>query len=187
MDHLEKAEKIREKTGVSYDDAKSALEACDYDVLDAIVYLEKLGKIKGPGTSSYTTTAAELSDDLTRAHEDYEKSCRKENFGEMMGRFGDWVSKVCTRGMEIKFHVRKDDKKVLSLPLLVLVVLMIFGFWFTIPMLIVGLFCGCKYDFEGMDDVTVNLNDLSNKASNVVDDIKTSVAAEKKDKKDDNE
>ena len=28
MDQLEKVEKIREKTGVSYEDAKSALEAC---------------------------------------------------------------------------------------------------------------------------------------------------------------
>ena len=42
MDQLEKVEKIREKTGVSYEDAKSALEACNYDLLDAIVYLEKL-------------------------------------------------------------------------------------------------------------------------------------------------
>ena len=48
MDQLEKVEKIREKTGVSYEDAKSALEACNYDLLDAIVYLEKLGKIKAP-------------------------------------------------------------------------------------------------------------------------------------------
>ena len=29
MDQLEKVEKIREKTGVSYEDAKGALEACN--------------------------------------------------------------------------------------------------------------------------------------------------------------
>ena len=38
MDQLEKVEKIREKTGVSYEDAKDALEACNYDLLGAIVY-----------------------------------------------------------------------------------------------------------------------------------------------------
>ena len=48
MDQLEKVEKLREKTGVSYEDAKNALEACGYDLLDAIVYLEKLGKVKAP-------------------------------------------------------------------------------------------------------------------------------------------
>ena len=54
MDKLEKVEKLREKTGVSYEDAKSALEACDYDVLDAIIYLEKLGKVKSPEMGSFT-------------------------------------------------------------------------------------------------------------------------------------
>ena len=36
MDKLEKVEKLRAKTGVSYEDAKNALEACDYDLLDAV-------------------------------------------------------------------------------------------------------------------------------------------------------
>ena len=36
MERLEKVEKIREKTGVSYEEAKNALEACEYDVLDAL-------------------------------------------------------------------------------------------------------------------------------------------------------
>ena len=34
MDNLEKVEKLREKTGVSYEEAKEALEANNYDVLD---------------------------------------------------------------------------------------------------------------------------------------------------------
>ena len=48
MELLEKVEKIREKTGVSYEEAKAALEACGEDVLDALVYLENQGKIKKP-------------------------------------------------------------------------------------------------------------------------------------------
>ena len=48
MDNLEKVEKLREKTGVSYEEAKEALEANNYDVLDAIIYLEKKGKVKAP-------------------------------------------------------------------------------------------------------------------------------------------
>ena len=38
MDNLEKVEKLREKTGVSYEEAKEALEANNYDVLDAIFF-----------------------------------------------------------------------------------------------------------------------------------------------------
>ena len=55
MELLEKVEKIREKTGVSYEEAKAALEACGEDVLDALVYLENQGKIKKPDVSVYTT------------------------------------------------------------------------------------------------------------------------------------
>ena len=55
MDNLEKVERIREKTGVSYEDAKIALEASGNDMLDAIVYLEKLGKVNGPKQSQYVT------------------------------------------------------------------------------------------------------------------------------------
>ena len=44
MEKLEKVEVIREKCGVSYEDAKAALDACDDNVLDAIIWLEKQGK-----------------------------------------------------------------------------------------------------------------------------------------------
>lgn len=41
MENLEKVELIREKCGVTYEVAKDALEACDYDVLEAIIAIEK--------------------------------------------------------------------------------------------------------------------------------------------------
>ena len=55
MDKLEKIEKIIEKTGVSYAEAKNALEEAGEDLLDAIVLLESQGKIKKPEMGSYTT------------------------------------------------------------------------------------------------------------------------------------
>ena len=39
MEHLEKVEKLRERANVSYEDAKEALEASEWDLLDAMVYL----------------------------------------------------------------------------------------------------------------------------------------------------
>ena len=47
MERMDKVEKLREKTGVTYEDAKAALDACGWDMLDAVVYLEKLGKLSG--------------------------------------------------------------------------------------------------------------------------------------------
>ena len=47
MENLEKVELIREKCGVSYEEAKNALEACDYDVLEAIIAIERAEIKKG--------------------------------------------------------------------------------------------------------------------------------------------
>ena len=60
------------------------------------------------------------------------------------------------------------------MPLLVLILLMMFAFWITIPLMIVGTVCGLKYRFEGIDTVSVNLNDLSDKASDAIEDLKKS-------------
>ena len=45
MNEYEKVEKLREKANVSYEEAKAALEKCNWDLLDAIVLLEREGKI----------------------------------------------------------------------------------------------------------------------------------------------
>ena len=55
MDILEKVEKLVEKTGVSYEDAKSALEKSEGDILDAMIVLEKEGKVQAPRNSTYST------------------------------------------------------------------------------------------------------------------------------------
>ncbi|MBQ6716870.1 MAG: hypothetical protein IJN21_10165 [Clostridia bacterium] len=41
MTRLEMVEKIREKTGATYEEAREALEKANWDMLDAIVSLEK--------------------------------------------------------------------------------------------------------------------------------------------------
>ena len=78
------------------------------------------------------------------------------------------------RSMEIKFKIMNNDEEKISLPLLVVVLLMIFAFWITVPLLIIGSVCGLRYRFEGIDTVTVDLNDLSEKASSAIDDLKKS-------------
>ena len=61
MEQLEKVEKLRERADVSYEEAKEALEACDWDLLDAMVYGSHPGST---GKIFSTDTAA--SDDWCR-------------------------------------------------------------------------------------------------------------------------
>ena len=101
MENLEKVEKLREKTGVTYEDAKMALEACNYDMLDAIIYLEKLGKVVSPQMSSYTTTPANMpSQEFAQAQTTYEKDCKGTSFGEMFRKFCRWFGEMVRKGCE---------------------------------------------------------------------------------------
>lgn len=44
--NLEMIDLLRSRANVSYEDAKEALEACDYDVVEALIQLEKKDKIR---------------------------------------------------------------------------------------------------------------------------------------------
>ena len=44
MDSFQKVEQLVNKTGCNYEDAKAALEDCGWDMLDAVISLEKDGK-----------------------------------------------------------------------------------------------------------------------------------------------
>lgn len=172
MDNLEKVEKLREKTGVTYEDAKAALMACDYDLLDAIVYLEKLGKIKSPEKTSYTTTPAVVSTEFERAQASYEDSCKKSSVGDCVDRFIKWFGEVLKKSCKSTFHVEHNGKQVVAVPVLVFIVLLLFAFWITLPLLIIGMFCDYKYHFEGVETVTVDVNEVCNKASETCVNIK---------------
>lgn len=180
MDNLEKVEKIREKTGVSYEDAKVALEANNNDMLDAIVYLEKLGKVTAPKQSQYVTTPeSSTSSEFEQAQANYEKACKKSTIGEKVDNFGEWFKKVIKRSCEIKFNVDKFGERVFSLPLLALIIIMLFAFWLVGILLIVGLFFDYKYSFEGVNPTTVDINDLCNKASDTCTGLREDIKNEK--------
>ena len=59
MDNLEKVEKLRERANVTYEEAKEALENNDWDLLDAMVALEKEGKTVKPEQTAYSTSYEE--------------------------------------------------------------------------------------------------------------------------------
>lgn len=176
MDKMQKVELVREKSGVSYEDAKAALDACDDDVLDAIIWLERAGKAEK--RSAHTTTSADaepkVSAEMVAAQTAYEESTKKSRFSEDMGRLWEWVKRMCRRGMEIKLVADRNGERMITLPLLI-VILGLFAWGATLWLLIIGLFFGLRYRLEGMNEVTVRVNDVMDKAADVADSIKRDV------------
>ena len=175
MENFEKVEKIIEKTGVSYEDAKKVLEENNYDMLDAIIALERQGKVVTPKEGSYTAGAGQDMENVQKfelAQRQYEKDCKKNNFKEGCRKIADFFKFIFKKSLEIEFCINKDGRCVAGVPVLVLVLLLLGFFWITLPLIVIGLFFGISYSFTGVNKVILDVNDVCDKASQTAENIK---------------
>ena len=175
MENFEKVEKLREKTGVSYEDAKKVLEENNYDMLDAIIELERQGKVTEPKEGTYTAGASQDMENVKKfelAQSEYEEKCKKNNFKEGFKKITDFFKFIFRKSLEIDFCINREDRRIASVPLLVLVLLLLGFFWITLPLIVIGLFFGITYNFTGVDKVILDVNDVCDKASQTAENIK---------------
>jgi len=84
---LEKIELVKDRTGVSYKEAKEALEAADGSVVDAIIDIEEAIDEKG-----------------------------KNKFTEQSTQLADKLKELIKKGNVSKIIIKKDDEVILNLP-----------------------------------------------------------------------
>lgn len=182
---LEQVEKLRQRANISYDEAKAALEETNGDMLEAIINLEKRNRIKPPKGGGYYSSKnsqeGRKQEQYSGTTEDGTKVDYGASFGELMGRFFRWCGKIINRGNKNYFEVIKDGEKIMAIPVTVLAVLLIFTFWITIPILILGLFFGYRYMFSGPDLGKENVNRAMDSVADVADNLKKEVKGEKSD------
>ena len=158
MDHFEMVEKLRAKANVSYEEAKAALEASDWDILDALVLLESEGKVKGaPEAKEYTTQEKKEYSWNTGNGE------VKVTFSSALSKLWDWIRKLVQKGNANQFVITRKGDELIAMPITVLALLLICFWPFSLIILFVGLFLGARYSFRG-PDINTNVNDFMNKA-----------------------
>ena len=173
MEMLEKVELVREKCGVSYQEAKEALEACGYDVLDAIIWLENAGKADNQ-TASYETNGAsttEASPEMRQAQQEYHENSKKRNANEAWNSFRTGASGLIREGFRMTFIAERNGEQVVSIPLIIVVIGM-FIWGASLWLLIAGLFLGFRYRIEGANPMTIDVNDAMDKAADTAQNIK---------------
>lgn len=156
MDNLEKVERLREKADVTYDEAKRALEACNWDMLDAMIYLESLGKVKKTSDTDYysSNTKEDKLYDVEKTIKDEERRNKEESFKNSFKRGFDRFIKICK---ENHFIVKHEDKKVIDLPLGIALIIFLIGWHVLLIVMLISLFFECKYSIEGKNNLkTVN-------------------------------
>ena len=142
MDKLKLVDRLREKANISYEEAKIALENSNWDILEAMLYLEKHGKVNSPSVSIFYSN--EYRESYTEHEETHnnddninsDNSKSKDNFEGIF----EAICKVIDTGNNIFLQVKKSNRVLVKIPLTVVVVLLFFAFWVIIPLIIVALF-----------------------------------------------
>ena len=168
MDNLEKVEKLRERANVSYEEAKAALEQSDWDLLDAMVKLEKSGKTAGPRQSDFRTSAETQEDYVAVKDKVMEQQNKKVHVGRTLGDVFRSFFRVCR---DNAFCVNRAGEQVFRLPLIAMLVILLFTWKILIPVMIIALFFGFRYSFEGKDELK-DANKFMDTAGNVVESFK---------------
>ena len=170
MTHYEMTERLAEKMNVSLEEAKAALEACDWEMLDAALKLEKE---HGAASERAYSTRPEPEEEKSRREQ------AKERRRGVVNGLGDLIRSLFNMGNRNRFEVRKGDEVTLELPVTVLVLLLIFAFWVCIPLLVIGLFMGYRYAFSGDELGRESVNKAMDKAAEVAEKVKEEVTRER--------
>lgn len=142
---LELIEKLKEKVNISYADAKEALEKCNGDLVDALIYLEKENKIKA-------------------APEE------KKSSG-----FWDKVKRGVKRCNDTRLVISKKDETVLNISLTIFIILGLIATPFVLFVILLLLFTGHRFRVKtaDFDEAKINqtFDDISDAASKVTDKV----------------
>ena len=170
MDYFEKVEKLVEKAGVSYEDAKQALDAADGDLLDAMILLERSGKTNGPKNSTYSTKY----EDQSVYYAASEQIDRGRPAGEK-GTFGDKLASVGKKAWAILsnnyLNVSHAGQTVVQLPLWATVLIFLTAWYLAVILVIVSLFFDFRYTFSGEADLK-SANEIMDKAAEAAEKAK---------------
>ena len=172
---LEQVERLREKASVSYGQAKQALEYSGGNLLDALIYLEETGIIPREegayfSTKGETPPPPEPEEPPAAREQKGKKSgvrvvpVRRGSFKRLFSTLRRWL-------VDNELEIWRKDKPITALPVLILILLVVFAYYVTIPLLVLGLFLGFRYRFSGPDLEREDLNHVMGSVADTAADL----------------
>lgn len=168
MTNFEMVETLREKANVSYEEARDALEAANWDLLDAMLLLEKEGKVPESSTRFSTRPEPEAE----------EKGAKRQRNGGMRSAFrwmGAAVRKLIRIGNANSLVVSRHGEELFSLPVTVCVILLFCSVWTVLVVMAISLFFGVRYCFRGPNLGKDAINDAMNRAADAAESVKEEI------------
>ena len=158
---LEQVERLREKAAVSYGQAKAALEYSGGNLLDALIYLEERGVIPRPEDAYYSTKGEAPPPPPTPG---------------LPHPGGPPPGKKPRRSrrrilLDNELEIWRREQPITAIPMLLLTVILIFFFWIALPLMLLGLFFGFRYQVTGPDLEDDALNGVMGSVADTAADV----------------
>lgn len=150
MERFERVEALQQKAGVSFQDARQALEQNDWDMLNAFIQLEKEGKLSGNQAQTGSTDQAKQPKKDPANHQTAQK------VEGWLNRAIDWIKSMIEKGNNNYFVISKDGKKVLDISVTVTVLLLLLLNGLIPLILILGLILGYRASYRSDKEIAAD-------------------------------
>lgn len=167
MTNFEMVETLREKANVTYEEARDALEAANWDLLDAMLLLEKEGKVPESSASFSTRPEAEEEEAPRRRNPDGVRSAIRW--------LGCALRKLVYVGNTNSLVVARHGNELFSLPVTVCVILLLCSVWTVLIVMALSLFFGVRYSFRGPQLGKEAINNAMNRAADAAENMKEEI------------
>ncbi|MDB2068895.1 ubiquitin [Clostridium perfringens] len=174
MEKLKLVDKLKNKANISYEEAKDALEKSNWDMLEAMLYLEAHGKVKKPSISIFYTNESKESYNENGEVVNLKENTNENNFENKNSFEGvfEAICKAIDTCNNIFIEIIRNSRVILKIPFTVLIVLLFFAFWIVIPLMIIGLFFNMEFLVSSKKIDVDKINKVFKETSKVVKDVK---------------
>ncbi|MBQ9856821.1 MAG: DUF4342 domain-containing protein, partial [Clostridia bacterium] len=158
MTRLEMVEKIREKTGVTYEQARETLEKSNWDMLDAIVSIERDNfkaneevekKAAAKETEARKEEAQSVPENTPAPKKRVVRNSSTGEIGDKIAFIVRWLGGLIKKGEDNHIDVIRKDDHLMSISITSLILLFLIAWWLPTILIIVGLFTGYRFRFAG--------------------------------------
>lgn len=175
----EQIEKVARFSGVTWDEARAALEQAGGSPLDAVILLEQHGRSAPVPGGAYSTRAgfqqsegAPLAGEAPRTSvgaADLPLSRRKAAHRKYTAReVGDAVKSFLRNCTKITVDIWRGEDLLAGVPLVVCVLLFVVAFKLMLALALVGLALRCRYHISGWEGNTADINRTMDRVSETV-------------------
>ena len=137
------AEKLVEKCGITYEEAGEVLKEADYDLLEAMIILERKGRL-GNGVNKYSTGIMQNNYTSTR----YESAADAESLGEFIKIAWRKLCEFCRDLLKYQVVISKNGREMINFPLILAIILVCCTAGVVFAAVVITLMSGCSYSIR---------------------------------------